>query len=180
MKDVSSLIDINRKKGLPRKYIFNQFIRWATLLLGLAAVLYALWVIFYKLHADSPRFFKLVPFIIIFLAANSILRNLFSLNSILFTQTDIRFRFLARKTVIIRWDSIYRITMGKDRQRAINIFYREAEVEKKFLMQLSFPNMLEIINSIAEMCENAEYDEFLKSVLVTDSERRVHSGEIPV
>ncbi len=172
MRNISSLIDINLKKGLPRKYKFSYFIRWTTLLLGLAATLYAIWVIIFKLNAESPRFFKFVPFIIIFLAANSIMRNLFSINTILFTKEYIRFKFLARRTVTIKWESIFKITMGKDRQRAINIFYREDETEKKFLMSLSFPNMLEIINSIAEMCENVDYDEFLESVLVKDKERK--------
>jgi hypothetical protein len=177
MKDIGNLIEINQKKGLPRKYKFNAFIRWTTLILATAAVLYAIWVIFYKLNEDSPQFFKFVPFIIIFLAANSIMRNLFSLNAIIFTCEDIRFKFLARRTVVIPWKSIFKITMGQRRQRAINIFYREAGTEKKFLMQLSFPNMLEIINSIAALCENVEYDEFLNSVLVTDKEKAEHSSE---
>lgn len=177
MKEVSSLININQKKGLPRKYKFNVFIRWTTLILATAAILYAFWVIFYKLNEDSPQFFKFVPFIIIFLAANSLMRNLFSLNVVIFNYEDIRFKFLARKTVVIPWKSIFKITMGQRKQRVINIFYREAESEKKFLMQLSFPNMLEIINSIAEMCQNVEYDEFLESVLVNAKEKAEHSSE---
>jgi len=167
----SSLIDINKKKGLPRKYQFNRFIRWTTLILAFTAVSYAFWVIFSKLDADSPKFFKLVPFIIIFLAANSIMRNLFSLNAIIFTEEKIIFKFLARKSVAINWESIFKITFGSRKQRVIYIFYRENEIEKKFIMQLSFPNMLEIINSIAEMCEDVEYDEFLESVLVTESKK---------
>jgi hypothetical protein len=175
MKSVSNLIDINNKLGLPRKYKFNYFIRWTTLIIGELIICYSFIVIFFKINADSPKFFKFVPFILIFLAANSVMRNLFSLNTILITTDQIFFKFLARKTVAIRWDSIFKINMGKDRQRAIYIYYRELGEEKKFMMQLSFPNILEIINSIAEMCDDVEYDDFLKKVIISDSEKAQHS-----
>jgi len=168
MKSTSSLIDINKKKGLPRKYRFNQFIRWTTLLLGLAAIAYALWVVFFMIDIGSPKFFKLVPFIIIFLAANSVMRNLFSLNTILFTEEKIIFKFIARKSVALNWNSIYKLEFGPTRHRVIHIFYRENDTDKKFLMNLSFPNMVEIINSIAELCDGVEYDDLLKNVIVKE------------
>ena len=168
MKSTSNLIDINKKKGLPRSYRFNQFIRWTTLLLGLAAIAYALWVVFSKIDIGSPKFFKLVPFIIIFLAANSVMRNLFSLNSILFTEKKIVFKFIARKSVAINWKTIIKMEFGSTRHRVIHIFYREGDKDKKFLMNLSFPNMVEIINSIAELCDGVEYDDFLKKVIIEE------------
>jgi len=36
---------------------------------------------------------------------------------------------------------------------------------------MAFPNMLEIINSIAEMCPQLEFDEFMKNVTLTEEER---------
>jgi len=175
MKATADLVDINNKKGLPRYYKFNQFYRWSTLLIGLAVLLYAFWIIFFKLGEDSPRFFKFVPFILIFLAANSMMRNLFSLNSVHFTKEKIQFKFLARKSMQITWSEIYKINYGDRKQRAVLIYYRSGGEDCKFLMQIAFPNMLEIINSIAEMCENVEYDDFITSILISEKEKEQHS-----
>lgn len=164
--------DINKQKGLPRTYRFNQIIRWFTLLLGLLAIAYSIWVIFTRLQSDSPGFYKIVPFIIMFLAANSVLKNLFSLNKIIFRSEDITFCFLARRSVRIPWLQIRRLTYGRGRQKFINIFYEVNGEEKRFLMTLAFPRMLEIINGIAELVENVEYDEFLQKIIISDQEKK--------
>ncbi|MFC1887718.1 hypothetical protein ACFLYK_02810 [Candidatus Cloacimonadota bacterium] len=169
--DTNNLININGRKGLPRKYKFNYLLRWTTLFFGVAALIYAFWLIFFKIYADSPRFYKFVPFILIFLSASSIMKNLFSLNTILLSRDNVKFKFLGRKSVSIQWGWIYKMTFGGRKQRVINIFYRENNTEKKFLLQLAFPNMLEILNSMAELCEDVEYDDFLESVLISDKEK---------
>ena len=171
MEKVKDLIDINKNKGFPRVYRFNQFIRWFTLAFGLAAILYAFWVIFEKIGFESKTFYKIVPFIILFLALNSVMRNLFSLNSILFADKEITFRFLARKSVIIPWNSIKKIVLSKSKRKHINIHYLKEEKEKVFELTLAFPNMLEIINSIAELCPDVEYDQFLRNVIISKEDK---------
>jgi hypothetical protein len=171
MEKVKDLIDINKKKGFPRVYRFNQFVRWFTLTLGLAAMFYAFWMIFDKIGPESKTFYKIVPFIILFLVLNSVMRNLFSLNSILFTETEITFRFLARKSVIIPWNSIKKMVLSKSKRKHIIIHYLKEEKEKIFEMTLVFPNMLEIINSIAELCPDVEYDQFMKNVIISKEDK---------
>jgi len=55
------------KKNFPRTYRFNAFIRWFTLIFAVAAVAYSVWLIFTRIEADSSKFVKIIPFLIIFL-----------------------------------------------------------------------------------------------------------------
>jgi len=106
-----NLIDINKKKGFPRTYRFNQFVRWLVIFLSILAIAYAIYYIFNAIDQDSSTLKKIVPFIIIFLAIHSLLRNLFSLNSILFLSEGIEFRYIANKSVFIRWEIIIKLAL---------------------------------------------------------------------
>ncbi len=57
------------------------------------------------------------------------------------------------------------------KHKMIILTYTEDTIEKKFSFTLSFPNMMEIVNSIAEMCPGLVYDDFMKNVIITDKER---------
>ncbi|OQX70969.1 MAG: hypothetical protein B6D62_03080 [Candidatus Cloacimonas sp. 4484_275] len=160
------------RKNFPRIYRFNAFIRWFTLIFAVAAIVYSVWLIFNRIEAESSKFVKIVPFIIIFFASNSLMRNLFSLNTIVFKEDAIIFRFLARKSVRIPWNSIRKMELEDARHKMIKISYEDENGQKGiFRFTLSFPNMLEIINGIAEMCPQAEYDEFLKNVIIVKDEK---------
>ena len=139
------------KKNFPRTYRFNAFIRWFTLIFAVAAVAYSVWLIFTRIEADSSKFVKIIPFLIIFFASNSVMRNLLSLNSIVFEENRIIFRFLARKSVSIFWNSIRKMELEDARHKMIKISYEDENGKVKiFRFTLSFPNMLEIINGIAQ------------------------------
>ncbi len=169
--DTYNLIDINEKKGFPRTYRFNQFIRWFVILLSLFAITYSIYYIFTVIDAGSSTFRKIVPFVIIFFAANSLFRNLFSLNSLRFTRTGIEFHYIASKSISIRWEDIKKMALHSGKVRAIKLTYQVNEQPKELIFTMTFPNMLEIINSIAEMCPHLEYDEFMKNVTLTEDER---------
>lgn len=174
MNDVGKLIDINQLKGLPRKYKFKQFIRWFTLFLGTAAIIYSLWVIFAKLNVDSPKFIKFAPFAILFFALNSVMKNLFSLNTIIFTKSAVSFHFLARKKTEISWSNLKKMEFSNDKRRHIILKYLENNLEKQFSFSIAFPNLLEIVNAINEMCPQLEYDDFLKQVVISDDEKKAY------
>ena len=170
--DTYNLIDINEKKGFPRTYRFNQFIRWFVIFLSLFAITYSIFYIFTEIDAESSTFRKIVPFVIIFFAANSLFRNLFSLNSIRFTRSGIEFCYIASKSIpIIHWENIRKLALHPGKVRAIKLTYHINEQQKELIFTMTFPNMLEIINSIAEMCPHLEYDEFMKNVTLTEEER---------
>lgn len=163
------LNNINERKGFPRTYRFNQFIRWFTLILGLFACVYSLWLIFFKIESESSTFFKIVPFIIMFFAFNSILKNLFSLNTIIFKENKGIFKFIARKSVTIPWVNITKMNFQESRQRLIKVYYEQDGEKKIFNLTLAFPNMLEILNSIAELNPDIEYDKFMKNIIISET-----------
>ncbi len=167
MGKTMDLIDINEAKGFPRKYRFNQFIRWFVIVFGIAATIYAFWTIFERIDADSSKVIKIAPFVIIFFAFNAVLRNLFSINVITFTESDLIFSFILKKKVIIPWSSIKSMSYGIGRQRSVVIEYDKDGELTKFSMLLGFPRMLEILNSIAEMCPDIEYDDFLEKIIIS-------------
>ena len=171
MNKIETLININQKKGFPRIYRFNPFVRWFTLLLGLSVIGWAIFLIFTKIGLETKFFFKLAPFLIIFFAANSVMRNLFSLNTILFKKDKIVFRFIGRKSTSIYWSSLKKMELDDGKHKLIVLTYMDNTNEKKFSFTLSFPNMMEIVNSIAEMCPGLIYDEFMKNVIISDKER---------
>lgn len=171
MNRLENIIDINKRKGFPRVYRFNQFIRWFTLSFGTLAIIYSFWLIFTKVNADSSKFQQFVPFAIMFLALNSVFRNLFSLNSIRFQKDAIAFRYLLRKSVKIPWVDILKIELNDSKRKMIRLLYINNGEEKNFEFTINFPDMLEIVNSIAEMCPNIKYDEFIEKVVITLQEK---------
>ncbi len=171
MSNIGNLVDINKRKGLPRTYRFNQFVRWFTLLLGSLAFVYSIWYIFNEIHNEMTLIKKIIPFLIMFFTLNSVLKNLFSINSIRFTKDTIKFNYLARKNVAISWKSIKKMSYSSARPRAIKILYGTDNQTKEFLFPISFPNMLEIVNSMAELVSDVQYDDFMQNVIVSDKEK---------
>ncbi len=159
----------NRIPGiLPAKkvYRFNQFVRWLVLVFAVAASAYAVWVAFNKIGADTKIFFKIVPFIIVFLAVNTIIKNLFSINTVRFTAGAIQFGFIGRAKVVIPWESMKKMEFVTSRQRLIRITYDKNGNDAVFTFTTAFPKILEILNGILGMKPDIEMDEFLDKVLV--------------
>ncbi|HPR17766.1 MAG TPA: hypothetical protein PLD62_05935 [Candidatus Cloacimonadota bacterium] len=177
MSDLGKLIDINATKGLPRKYRFHPFTRWFTLILGSLISLYSLWLIFAKITADSTGFYKFLPFAILFLSLNSVLKNLFTLNVILFQTDSITFRYLGKKSFKLHWQDIKKMEFSNDKFKQIILKYAVGSEEKSFAFAISFPNMLEIVNSIAEMCPEMECDDFMKNVIVSPKEKEKYARQ---
>ena len=172
MSNIDSLIDIKHKKGIPRKYKFNQFIRLFTLIFGILALGYSIWLIFTKISSDTSNFQKFIPFAILFLALNTVMKNLFSLNAIIIREENISFRYLGKKSFKCSWVDLQKMEVVSSKRKLIRLKYDQNGIEKEFDFPMGFPNMLEVINSIAEMCPNLEYDEFIGNVLITPKEKQ--------
>jgi len=173
MRKFESLVDINKRKGFPRTYRFNQFIRWFTMLLGVFAVAYAVWVILYKVDGDSNNLIKFVPIVIMMLAVNSVIRNLFTLNALKFYEDKISFRYIGKKSVTVAWKEFTKMILTEGKRKAVCLVYIENGEEKDFRFFLSFPHILEVINSIAEMAPQIELDDFMQSIVISEKERKL-------
>lgn len=172
MEELSEFLDINKTKGLPRTYKFNQFIRWFTLIFAALAIAYSVWLIFNKVDADSSKFKQFVPFAIMFLALNSLLKNLFSLNKITLTKEIISFKYLGKKSINIQWNMLVKMELNDSKRKMIRLKYMDNDVEESLNYSLRFSKPLEIANSIAEMAPQIEFDEFMGAVVITDKEKK--------
>jgi len=172
MEELNEFLDINKTKGLPRTYKFNQFIRWFTLIFAMLAIAYSVWLIFNKVNADSSKFSQFIPFAIMFLALNSFLKNLFTLNKIKLTKEIISFRYLGKKSVNIPWEKLVELGLNEGRRKMISLKYLDGGVEKTLEYSLSFSKPLEIANSIAEMAPQIKFDEFMGAVVITEKEKK--------
>jgi len=166
LKDSIDLLDINKKKGFPRTYRFNGFIRWFTIILSFLVICYAIWFILTAIDAQTGTFKKIVPFIIIFLAGNSLFRNLYSLNYIDFHEDKIIFGYLLAKKVVIRWEKITKMSVYSGKAKAVVLEYNIDGQKKQLIFTMGFPHMLEILNSIAEQCPGIEYDSFMQNIII--------------
>ncbi len=176
MNNLQEYQNINQRKGFPRSYWFNQFIRWFTIIFSILAITYALWIIFTKINTDSTSFAKIVPFLIIFFALNSLFRNVFSLNRLMFRQEALEFHYLLRKTTIIAWNDFISIKMVRARQRVLDIKYQKSEGEAIQELTLAFPKMLEILNAIIEMTPQVKLDDFMESIVIGEGDKIKQPG----
>jgi ABC-type multidrug transport system fused ATPase/permease subunit len=169
--------NINAKKGFPRSYWFSPIIRWFTVFFSVFAIAYALRLIFTKINADSSTFTKLVPFLIIFFALNSLLRNLFTLNRLRFKENCLEFHYLMKKTVIINWTDFISIKLRNARQRILDIKYKDHNGNTKtHELTLAFPKMLEILNAIIEMTPQIALDEFMNSIVIAPEKEEIQNN----
>ncbi|MBN2829746.1 MAG: hypothetical protein JXR56_05455 [Candidatus Cloacimonetes bacterium] len=154
--------------SLPQKIRFNPFVRYFTMFMALLAIAYSIFVMVDRITADSKAIYKAIPIIIIFLALDSIFRNCFNLNSVYLTEDFIEFGFILKKNRRIKWESISKVEITIAKRRLIRYTYTdEAGLLKILTMTLSFPHMLAILNVVGNKAVNAEFDDFLKSVLLT-------------
>ncbi len=168
--DINDFVDINRKKGLPRKYRFNLVIRLIMIAFSFLVVGYALYFMFFKLPIvkDPTIFAKAVPIIVLFAGANTLFQNLFNIHTITITKDYFIASSILGLKRKIKWDSITKFSMNSGKKRYVIISYLDENNNKKqYNLLLVFKQMLEIINSMAELSPNAEYDEFLQTIVVS-------------
>lgn len=151
---------------LPKRYVFPKFSRYFALIMSALLIAYGIFVIFTKLDENASTFFKIVPFFIIFLALDSLSRNLFSLNTVCINEEVFQMKYIAKKNITIPWLRMIKIELYKGKAKGFNIYYTENGEEKKQFLTMQFPKMIEILNLIVYLAPHIEYDEFVQSLAI--------------
>lgn len=145
------------RSSLPVRYRYSPFIRIFMLAFACLVFAYTLYFLLAVVNADTPMFFKLLPLGIMFVCLDSILRQVTSLNSVIFLQDSIRFTYMAKKNVEIPYDSIISLDLFKHITYYMHLRYRDADGhEQLFKTPASFPKVLEIILNIADLAPNVK------------------------
>jgi hypothetical protein len=171
------LIDINQKKGLPRTYHFNLQLRWLSVFASLLTLGICLWFVFFQLTMQYPMFFRILPFLLIFFAVQTLFTQASSLNAVRFDPERIIFIYLLRKPHVIYWRQFRKMSFSTKGFRSIKITYEEGSELKEYQLTITFQNIIEIVNAIAELCPQLEFDDFMRNVIVRERAKSIERGE---
>lgn len=147
---------------LPVRYRYTPAVRTFMLVLSSLILGYSLFFLIRYVRAETPLFFKLLPLIIMFVALDSVFRQISSLNSVCFFEDHIRFSYLAKRKVEIAYTRIISMELVKSITYYLKIVYNdESGKERTFRTPASFPKILEIILNIADLSPNIKLNEML-------------------
>lgn len=163
-------IDFEKLQQYPKIYRFNQLLRFTTIFFGLLALVLSVFIVIDKLNADSSIIAKILPFFIAFLAINSLLKNLLTVNTLIVSKKGLTFKYLLKKNKTIEFNNLKRMEFRASKPKAIRFIYSENGEQKKYIFPLVFRNILEIINDIVTLCPEIEYDDFLDKVIINEKD----------
>lgn len=153
------------RNELPATYHYSLWMRLIMLIVALVICLYALFFFVRFVSSDTPIFFKVLPLIILFVALDSVFKQLTSLNRVTFYEDKICFGFLGKPKVVIPYDNISSIDLNKQISFSIILKYRDGDKEKIFKTSASFPKILEILLNLADFAPNAQLNQLLGKVV---------------
>ncbi len=132
---------------MPRqKFRFNPFLRIFTLLVGILAIAYGVYAIFVIQPEGKLRL--VLPYIVILLAANSVFRNLFTLNSITFAGGMVIFKKLALPKFSLKLKNIVKISFVDRKMRYLRLSYQNGQTLENYTFNLGFPAVLDALSEM--------------------------------
>jgi len=128
------------------KFRFNPFLRFFTLFVGLMAIAYGLYAILSFHPQGKLRLF--LPYVVVLLAANSVFRNLFTLNSIVLSEDEVIFKKLALPSFRVALQNIVKIGFVDKRMRYLQLSYQQGDTLKNYTFNLGYPTVLDALAKI--------------------------------
>lgn len=173
--DPATLIDINKRKGLPRSYHFSLPTRLTILTFSILVCIYAVYYLLTRIanSPDATMFAKIIPIIILFAGLNTLFQNLFNIHTLTLTEDELIAKSLINIKKVVPWKNITKISMSKSKRRYVILSYvDEKNRVKEYNLMLVFKDMIEILNSIGELAVNSKYDEFMTTIIVSADETK--------
>ena len=150
---------------LPLRYGTKAIMRYMSLLFTLILCGYAVMVIFSQAYQNTFFLMKILPFLIIFYSINHIYRNIFTLKNITIKDNELVLFYLLKKKIIIKWENIIKIETIITPRRYFNLYFTNKTDEKIISIDMSFKNIIEILNYIKYFAPHIETDEFVSSLI---------------
>ena len=147
-------------------YRFSPLVRWITIVLAFLALGYGIFVVLTKLTDSSSYLSKLLPYAIVFLALNSLIKNFFTINTITLEDDFVEFSKLFGKSVNIRITTISAISLVDGRRRFIKIDYQQDGNNLSYKFSSGFPKIAEVLKKISDENSSIEFDEVLNGVIL--------------
>jgi hypothetical protein len=150
----------------PIHYRFPPFVRWGMVLVTTLVCIYSLYFLIKVVNSETPPFFKILPLIIMFIALDSALKHLTTLNCVTFYEDRIGFSYIIKPKLEIKYDDILYMELRKHITYYVQFRYLDAQgQEKMFSTPASFPKTLEIMLIIADLAPNIKLSDKLSSAV---------------
>jgi hypothetical protein len=151
---------------MPVSYRVHPLIRFSMIGVSTLIGAYALYFLFTYVYVGSPWLVRFLPIMILFVALDSVLRHVTSLNSVIFTPECLWLRFLLKPSLAIPWDKITSMEFRKFLTYYVYIGYIDGKGNKRvFKTNASFPKMLEVMYNIADLAPTLVMDEKLDKMI---------------
>jgi len=147
---------------------FPPFLRWLSLIVALLALVWAIYFITQEFSTLDKWYKKAVPFVVLLLVVNVFYKNLFTINSIRFTDSSVIFKPLLLKDVEIRFVQIKKIEFNIKAGKSIILTYEQDDKTKTLFIPRGIDKILIVLSLIAENVPDIELDEFMKTVITTN------------
>ncbi|MBN2016597.1 MAG: hypothetical protein JW794_00440 [Candidatus Cloacimonetes bacterium] len=147
---------------------FPPFLRWLSIIVAIFALVWALYFITHDFYTADKWFKKAVPFVVIFLVGNVLYKNLFTINSIKFTDYSVIFKPLLLKNIEIPFGDIKKIEYSIKAGKSIILTYEQGGKSKTLFIPRGIDKIIIVLTLIAENVPNIELDEFMKTVITTN------------
>jgi len=157
------------KRGiLEKKIVFNPAIKILTIFLAIFAIGFGVYSILanYNNALSLSTSKKFIPFIIIFLGLNSLMKNLFSLNSVKIYKGKIVFCRLLFSCFEVSYIQITKLAFVKGKRKMIRLSYtKESEKVQNYIFSIAFPGMIEVLQILKSRSPKVEFDEILEQMI---------------
>ncbi len=160
---------INHQEITPTRYRFHPLVRIPMLTVGFLAIALSLYFIFFLIprYQNVSLFFKLVSVFVLYVALSSVYRHLSSLNTILILPDVLQLNFLLRRTIIIPWERLLGMEIGKNLTHWWKIHYVDDKgIRQVFRTSLAFPGIVSVLLKIQDICPDIELNDLLRNVLL--------------
>ncbi len=158
---------INSVRGhMPIRYRYHRYARPIMVAISVLMAVYIVFILFTRVDANTPNMGKLLAFAILYIALDSFMRQVTSLNQVIFTQECLWLRFVLRPSIPILWESIDTLQLRKQFTYYLLIGYKDLKGRRKiFKTKASFPKIMEIIYNISDLAPNAVLNEELRKMV---------------
>lgn len=153
---------------LPVRYKVNSVGKFFSITLHLLISGWCLFVILSpQLRAGGwSVFYRVLPYVVLFVALDSLIRHLTALYAVIFTPECLWFRYLLKPSVAVEYDQIQSIELRKVITYYVFLTFSDKSGNKRILKHsAAFPKMMEIIYNIVDLAPQIVMDSELAKMV---------------
>ncbi len=162
-------LNIQSVKGrMPVRYRVNPYGKFFSIVLHLAICLWCLYVIVSPnvRTQDWSVFYRVLPYVVLFVSLDSLFRHLTSLYALIFTPECLWFRYILRPSIAVEYDRILSMELRRMISYYMFLTFTDRNGSKRIIKTpASFPRMIEIMYNIADIAPQLVMNDELNKMI---------------